>query len=236
MEIVRFDIESLLETARETFPSHDTADPDGFLIAGGDLSPEMLLIAYSYGVFPWFSEGSPVLWWSPPERLLLLPEKFRLSKSLKQVIRKKKFSITFDTAFEKVISHCATTRRPDQEGTWITREMIAAYTKLYKLGFAHSVESWLDGRLVGGLYGVSIGQAFFGESMFHHETDASKVAFYYLVEKAKSLGFHFIDAQLPTSHLISLGAIKIPRDEFLGLLENAIKEPTYMGNWENHLM
>ncbi|MFP4061157.1 MAG: leucyl/phenylalanyl-tRNA--protein transferase, partial [Bacteroidales bacterium] len=231
MQTINLDTDSLIQAARDIFPAHDTADDDGFLIAGGDLTPEILLIAYTYGIFPWFSEGSPVLWWSPPERMMLIPEQLKVSKSLKQVIREKKFTVTFDKAFDKVIRHCAYTKRPDQQGTWITNEMIEAYSRLHELGFAHSVESWLDGKLSGGLYGISIGKAFFGESMFYHETNASKVAFYHLVEKVKSMGFHFIDAQLPTPHLESLGAINIPRDEFLDLLNRAVRSSTHTGNW-----
>jgi leucyl/phenylalanyl-tRNA--protein transferase len=213
------------------FPDPDQADKDGLLAVGGDLSPDTLLTAYSLGIFPWFSEGSPILWWSPDPRLVLFPGRLKVSASLRQIIKSEKFSIRFDSNFEQVISQCALVKRKDQDGTWITSGMQQAYDELHKRGFAHSVETYYRNELVGGLYGVSLGRAFFGESMFHRMTDASKVALYYLVEKAKKWDFHFIDAQLSTSHLKSLGAEEIPRKEFLDRLVKALDYPTRRGNW-----
>ena len=186
-----------------SFPDPEKADKEGLLAAGGDLSVESLISAYSAGIFPWYSEGSPILWWSPDPRLVLFPEKFRISYTLKQTIRRGWFEVLFDHDFAAVIRNCAITKRNNQEGTWITTEMQRAYTVLHNKGFAHSVESYHKGVLVGGLYGVSLGKAFFGESMFHHMPDASKVALYFLVEQLKKWDFHLIDAQQSTAHLKS---------------------------------
>ncbi len=215
-----------------SFPDPEKADKEGLLAAGGDLSAESLISAYSSGIFPWYSEGSPILWWSPDPRLVLFPESFIASGTLKQTIRRKRFEVYFDRDFSAVIRNCAETKRTEQEGTWITDEMQQAYTALHQKGYAHSVESYYEGALVGGLYGVSLGRAFFGESMFHHMPDASKVALYFLVEKLKKWDFHFIDAQQPTAHLKSLGAIEIPRREFLNRLKKALEYPTIKGSWE----
>lgn len=216
-----------------TFPDPEDADESGLLAVGGDLKLERLKAAYSKGIFPWYEDGMPILWWSPDPRMVLFPEKLIISHSLKQSIRKQQFSITFDTAFEQVIGNCSTTPRQGEDGTWITKEMRNAYIKLHHAGLAHSSEAWLDGKLVGGLYGVSMGKAFFGESMFHHETNASKVALYYLVEKLKEWKFQIIDAQVYTNHLESLGGELIPRNQYLQILENALLQSHPVAKWEN---
>ena len=213
------------------FPAASLAEDDGLLAVGGDLTPERLLLAYSMGIFPWYSEGSPILWWSPDPRIILGPALLRVSKSLKRVLKKGMFHITMDEAFDDVIWKCATVNRKDETGTWIVPDMIEAYRKLHRLGYAHSVEAWSSGRLVGGLYGVSLGRAFFGESMFHEVTDASKAALVYLVGVLKQWGFHFIDCQVATRHLESMGAEKIPRPVFLEMLGNALKHETITGKW-----
>lgn len=204
------------------FPDPATADADGLIAYGGDLSPEVILSAYLKGIFPWFSEENPILWWSPDPRLIMYPENFKISKSLRQTIRKKKFEVTFDTAFEQVIHACAEIKRKDQQSTWITKDMQHAYVQLHKLGYAHSVETFEKGNLVGGLYGLTLGKVFCGESMFAKVSDASKVAFHALVQKLTQLDYAFIDAQTPTDHLVRLGAEKIARKRFLALLENHV--------------
>ncbi len=214
------------------FPGPDEADESGLLAIGGDLSIERLKLAYSNGIFPWYEEGMPILWWSPDPRMVLFPEKMIISHSLKQVVKKNNFRITFDREFEQVIEECSATPRKDQEGTWITREMKHAYIRLHKAGFAHSVEAWNGGTLVGGLYGVAIGRAFFGESMFHKETNASKVALVQLVEKFKLWEFEIIDAQVYTNHLESLGGELIPRGVYLKFLEKALLKPGKEGLWD----
>ncbi len=213
------------------FPNPDYAEEDGLLAIGGDLSQERLLLAYSNGIFPWPSEGYPLLWWSPNPRLLLFPEKFKLSKSLKKTIQQQKFEVKIDSDFEQIIENCSKTKRAGQDGTWITPEMINAYIQMYYDGFAHCIGTYLNNRLVGGLYGISLGSAFFGESMFHLQTDASKVAFYYLVKIARYFNFHYIDAQTTTTHLLSLGAEEWERDDFLKLLDVSNENKTYRGNW-----
>lgn len=218
------------------FPDPSYTEEEGLLAVGGDLSVERLLLAYANGIFPWFIEGSKILWWSPDPRMVLFPDNFKVSNSLKQLIRSKKYSHTFDQDFEAVIRNCSCVSRDGQDSTWITEKMQKAYIKLHKKGFAHSVETWLDGELVGGLYGVSLGRAFFGESMFFHQRDASKFALYHLVQLLKAWDFDFIDAQQDTEHLRSMGAINIPRPEFMERLDKAIAKPTYKGNWTNYLI
>lgn len=213
------------------FPDPCSADPDGLLAVGGDLNNESLITAYSQGIFPWYDENSPILWWSPDPRLVLFPEKFRVSSSLRQRIRSKTYEVRTDTNFEGVIRNCAAVKRNDQHGTWITEEMMQAYINLHCAGLAHSFETYFDGTLVGGLYGVSLGRAFFGESMFYHMRDASKVAFSKLVEWAVQHQFHFIDAQQSTSHLQSLGAEEISRIRFMQLLQEALHFETLKGRW-----
>ena len=213
------------------FPPPDYADPSGLIAVGGDLSSDRLLEAYRVGIFPWYSEDQPILWWSPDPRLVLELEQFRISRSLGKTLRRRVFQVTFDRVFEEVIAACATVPREDQSGTWITPEMREAYIKLHGLGYAHSVEAWLGGNLVGGLYGVSLGKAFFGESMFHRQTDASKVALAVLVEKLKSWNFHFIDAQMSTEHMCRMGGKEISRRIFLKKLQSALRHPTKRGKW-----
>lgn len=201
------------------FPPIEFTSPEGILAIGGDLSVKRLLLAYKSGIFPWYNEGEPVIWYSPERRMVLFPEKLKVSKSMQQLIRKKKFQITFNTCFSKVISNCKTINRKDQQGTWITSEMQQAYVKLYKLGKAKSVEVWLDDELVGGLYGIDIGNdVFCGESMFSKVSNTSKIAFIYLVEKLKKENYKLLDCQVYNNHLASLGAEEISRTEFLKYL------------------
>ena len=203
------------------FPHPDLAltEPNGLLAVGGDLSPQRIINAYLNGIFPWYSAGEPILWWSPDPRAVLFPDKLHVSRSLKKTIRKNIYNTTVDQAFEQVINHCAQTPRKDQDGTWITDEMAQAYLYLHKLGFAHSAECWLDGKLVGGLYGLALGRVFFGESMFSHCSNASKVAFVHLLDELKKADYALIDCQVTTDHLLSLGAEEIPRNQFLNLLK-----------------
>jgi leucyl/phenylalanyl-tRNA--protein transferase len=209
----------------QAFPPVETAlqDPDGLLCAGGDLSPERLLEAYRRGIFPWFSEGQPILWWSPDPRTVLYPAEFKVSRSLAKTIRNRGFTVTVDRAFARVMEQCADARlRP--EGTWISPQMRSAYERLHGLGHAHSYETWDRDRLVGGLYGVALGRAFFGESMFSLERDASKVALAALVRDMVAHGGHLIDCQVASPHLERLGARSIARREFVRELAGAIKE------------
>lgn len=213
------------------FPPADRADEQGLLAIGGDLSPQRLIVAYANGIFPWFSEGEPLLWWSLDPRLIIRPGEMKVSKSLRHTLKSGKFETHIDTQFREVMLHCAETPRKDQDGTWILDEMVKAYCHLHKLGLAHSFETYHEGKLEGGLYGVSLGKAFFGESMFHIETDASKVAFYALHQFLQHHDFKLIDCQQETSHLMSLGAYAIPRDQFLDELKILTKEATLVGNW-----
>lgn len=213
------------------FPPPDYADASGLIAVGGDLSSERLLEAYRVGIFPWYSDDQPILWWSPDPRFVLDLDEFKISRSLQKTLSRKIFHVTFDRVFEDVIDACASVPRDGQRGTWITAEMRDAYIKLHGLGYAHSVESWFEEELVGGLYGVSLGKAFFGESMYHVKTDASKVALATLVEKLKSWGFHFIDSQMTTEHLFRLGAKEIPRRIFLKRLQSALRHSTKRGKW-----
>jgi leucyl/phenylalanyl-tRNA--protein transferase len=213
------------------FPPPEYADPSGLLAVGGDLSSERLLEAYRVGIFPWYSEEQPILWWSPDPRFILNLDEFRISQSLRKTLKRKIFQISFDRAFEEVIQACASVARRGQKGTWITEEMQDAYVRLHGLGYAHSVETWFGGQLVGGLYGVSLGRAFFGESMFHSRADASKVALAALVQQLKEWEFHFIDAQMTTEHLARLGAREAPRRVFLKRLKIALRFPTKRGKW-----
>lgn len=213
------------------FPHPSEALEDGLLALGGDLTPERILLAYKSGIFPWFSEGSPILWWSPDPRMVLDPEDLRVSKSLKQSLNNPEFTVKKDTNFEAVIDYCSKIERKGQDGTWITKEMKEAYIRMHESGYAHSFETFYKDELVGGLYGLSVGKAFFGESMFHLKRDASKVALVYLVEFAINNGFHFIDAQQETDHLKKLGAKPVSRSKFLNMLEKAVKEKTLTGPW-----
>jgi len=214
------------------FPDPELADDDGLVSVGGELTSEYLVAAYASGIFPWFGEGDPILWWSPNPRLVLYPNDFKVSKTLAKLIRSNSFELKIDTDFRAAINSCAEVERPEQEGSWITKEMVEAYITLHEMGIAHSFETYLDDKLVGGLYGVSLGKVFFGESMFFKERDASKFAFYHLVEWCKANDFHFIDAQQPTEHLKSLGAQEIERSIFLNDLKSALEFETHTGKWE----
>jgi leucyl/phenylalanyl-tRNA--protein transferase len=214
------------------FPDPELAEPDGLLAVGGDLSPERLLAAYAAGIFPWFSERSPILWWSPDPRLVLDAEWLHVPRSLARTIRRGAYRVTADLAFDRVIRRCAERDRPAQEGTWITPEMIDAYERLHALGLAHAFEAWEGDTLAGGLYGVSLGGAFFGESMFADRPDASKVAFVRSVEWLAARGVTLVDCQVHTEHLARFGAREIPRAEFLSRLAAALEAPTHRGRWE----
>lgn len=217
------------------FPPSYLAREDGLLAFGGDLSVERLLLAYSQGIFPWYTEADPILWWSPDPRLVLVPEEFHLSKRLARIIRQNIFSVTFDTDFEKVITVCAEPRGNEDPGTWIVPEMIEAYIRLHKAGYAHSVECRQQGELVGGLYGVSLGRVFYGESMFSRVSNSSKVAFVYLVQLLRGWDFSIIDCQVKTEHLKSLGAKEIPGYQFNYLLDGHIDAPNRRGKWTEFL-
>lgn len=209
----------------QDFPpiEHALDDPNGLLAAGGDLSVNTLIKAYSQGIFPWFEDEQPILWWSPSPRAVIFPEHLHISRSLRKELKKQRFSVTMDTAFKRVIQSCSHPRAYSQ-GTWITQEMIEAYVRLHEAGFAHSVETWLGDKLVGGLYGVALGKLFFGESMFSTETNASKVAFVHLVKQLEQWDYPMIDCQVANDHLTSLGSTDIERPEFKRYLENHIPE------------
>jgi leucyl/phenylalanyl-tRNA--protein transferase len=216
----------------DTFPPVDCAlrEPDGLLAAGGDLSPTRLIAAYRRGIFPWYSQGQPILWWCPDPRAVLLPQEFKLSRSLGKTIRNRGFETRLDSAFARVIEACGSTAlRPG--GTWLSPEMQAAYVSLHALGYAHSVETWLEGQLVGGLYGVAVGRMFFGESMFSLERDASKVAMSRLCSELLGRDFHMIDCQMATPHLMSLGAQLIPRHRFIHQLAEHTAGEDRAGLW-----
>lgn len=207
------------------------ATEDGLLAVGGDLSVDRLLLAYRSGIFPWYAEGDPILWWSPDPRLVLFLDELNISRSLKKTLRQGVFQITMDAAFEQVISACANTRLENGTGTWITEEMKNAYCRLHELGYAHSVEAWRDGQLAGGLYGVSLGSAFFGESMFSQATNASKVCLAHLVQYLQTHGFAFIDCQVATDHLQRMGARNIPRKAFIEKLNVALRHYSGIFAW-----
>jgi leucyl/phenylalanyl-tRNA--protein transferase len=220
-------------TKKIVFPPPDLAEPDGLLAVGGDLRPQRLLMAYSLGIFPWYSPGEPILWWSPDPRLVLEPSGIHISQSVQKIIRQRKYEIRLDTAFPTVIEACAAAPRKIGNGTWITNEMKVAYIRLHELGFAHSVECWQGDELVGGLYGISIGRIFCGESMFSKLPNTSKIALVALATLLKSKEFQLIDCQVPTEHLISLGAFEMARSEFLKRLDNAIQFPSLIGSWRD---
>jgi leucyl/phenylalanyl-tRNA--protein transferase len=218
---------------RETpFPPVRSAlkEPNGLLAAGGDLSPERLLDAYRRGIFPWYSEGDPILWWSPDPRMVLFPRELKISRSLGKTLRNRRYEVRFDSAFEEVIASCAAPRK-GEPGTWIGDSMIGAYLELHRLGHAHSVETWIDGDLAGGLYGVAVGRVFFGESMYSRARDASKIALAALVAHLDSAGFGLIDCQMHTRHLETLGAREIPRARFSRLLEDLVHYSRSPGTW-----
>jgi len=213
------------------FPPPQLAPKDGLLAVGGDLSQKRLLLAYSMGIFPWFSDNEPIIWWSPDPRLVLHLRDVRVSRTLRKIIKKNMFHLTMDSAFDQVINQCAQTRLQNNEGTWLVKDMIDAYCKLHESGFAHSVEAWYDNKLAGGLYGISLGRCFFGESMFAHFSNASNVALVRLVEYLNDLSFDIIDCQITTDHLIRFGAREIPRVRFLEQLEKSLEKPTIRGRW-----
>ncbi|MEK7206256.1 MAG: leucyl/phenylalanyl-tRNA--protein transferase [Pseudomonadota bacterium] len=214
------------------FPPVDLASPEGLLAVGGDLRAERLLSGYRHGVFPWYSKGQPILWWSPDPRAVFFPSELKVSRSLRRTLRSDKFTVTLDTCFREVMQACAAPRTQSPDGgTWITREMLDAYCLLHEQGYAHSVEVWMDGKLVGGLYGVALGGIFFGESMFTRASDASKVALIHLVRQIAIWGFSIVDCQMPTAHLFSLGAREIRRKEFMQQLDTALKLPNRPGPW-----
>ena len=219
--------------ARSSFPPLDAAlaEPNGLLAAGGDLSPARLIAAYRRGIFPWYSEGQPLLWWSPDPRMVLYVSEFRMSRSLAKRVKRREFEVRIDTAFDAVIDACASMPRHGQRGTWITQDMVAAYRRLQRLGYTHSVEAWRDGALAGGLYGLALGKVFFGESMFARATDASKVCLAALVALLQQLGVALIDCQQETGHLASLGARAIPRREFARELRELIHSDAAPAGW-----
>jgi leucyl/phenylalanyl-tRNA---protein transferase len=213
------------------FPDPSTADANGIVCAGGNLSPGMLLSAYRRGIFPWFSEDEPILWWSPDPRFVLRPDELHASRTMVRILRRGRFELSLDRDFPAVIRSCARSPRPGQRGTWITGGMIDAYVELHRLGLAHSAEARLDGELVGGLYGVALGSVFFGESMFSRADDASKAAFIPLAWRLREEGFTLVDSQVYTDHLAGLGAREIPRTEYLRLLADGLDAPTRRGDW-----
>jgi len=214
------------------FPPVDLASPEGLLAIGGDLCAERLLEAYRCGIFPWYNEGQPILWWSPDPRALLFPHRLKISRSLRKTLRGERFRVTLDQRFPEVIAACAGPRRGNPGGgTWITPEMLDAYVRLHAQGHAHSVEVWQGEQVVGGLYGVALGGAFFGESMFSEVSDASKVALVYLIRQLADWGYRFVDCQLPTPHLESLGAESVRRQQYLALLDAALALPGHEGAW-----
>ncbi len=215
-----------------SFPPLEQAlvEPNGLLAAGGDLSPERLISAYRKGIFPWFNEGETILWWSPDPRMVLFPQELQISRSLHKVLKKNHYEIRVDSAFTDVMQACAAPRR-GQTGTWIHPEMISAYTALHHQGIAHSVETWIEGRLAGGLYGVAIGKMFFGESMFSRVTDASKIALVHLVKQLERWGYGLIDCQMKTAHLVTMGGREIPRLAFAGILEELVTVPEKNRRW-----
>ncbi|HEX2486502.1 MAG TPA: leucyl/phenylalanyl-tRNA--protein transferase [Myxococcota bacterium] len=217
-------------TGRLAFPDPSEAEPDGLLAAGGDLSVERLLLAYSCGIFPWHG-GPPILWYAPDPRAVLPPARLHVPQRLRRTLRRGGFTVTLDAAFREVVEACAAAPRPGQDGTWITPDMVDAYTELHRQGLAHSAEAWRDGRLVGGVYGPSLGSAFFGESMFHRERDASKVALVALVWQLDAWGFTLFDAQLQTPHLVRFGVEPWPRARFQAALAEALERPTRRGRW-----
>lgn len=213
------------------FPAPDLAEPNGLLAVGGDLSVDRLIAAYRNGIFPWYSEGDPILWWFTSPRLVLVPEELKISKRLRRYQKNAPLRCTINEDFDQVITRCASVPRKENEGTWITREMISAYQRLHHHRYAHSVECWQGTELVGGLYGVALGQVFFGESMFATEPNSSKLALIHLVNFLKSNGYRLIDCQMSTAHLISLGGREISGEEFQRLLKKYITSDSYSGVW-----
>lgn len=223
-----------IEGAHGSFPPVDRAllEPNGLLAAGGDLSLTRLLDAYSNGIFPWYETGQPVLWWSPDPRMVLLPGQMQISRSLARLIRRNIYRVTMDEAFRETVSNCAATARRKSNGTWITPEMQTAYGRLHDAGYAHSIEVWDEGQLVGGVYGVALGKIFFGESMFSTLSNTSKLALAYLMRQLQMWDFKLMDCQVSSAHLQSLGAIEISRSEFLQYLHRYLKMASRPGKWQ----
>jgi len=221
---------------RPLFPPLSSAltEPNGLLAAGGDLSPQRLLAAYRQGIFPWYSPGDPILWWSPDPRMVLIPDRMRITRSLAKTLRNADYQVRLDTRFAEVVVACAEAPRTGQQGTWITREMQDAYCRLHQAGHAHSVETWIDGELAGGLYGIAVGRAFFGESMFARRRDASKIALAHLCAHLKRRDFGIIDCQMETAHLTSLGAMPIPRARFAAALARLVDEGPPPERWPTY--
>ena len=216
---------------RLLFPRPELAEPSGLLAVGGDLRPERLVLAYASGIFPWYDDSQPILWHSPDPRMVLAAGDLQINRSLAKTLRRGLHEVRLDTAFRAVIEACARAPRPGQEGTWITEEMIEAYVELHQRGLAHSAEAWIEGELVGGVYGVSLGSAFFGESMFATRPDASKVAFVTLVQQLARWGIDLVDCQVKTDHLARFGAVEQPRERFLAALGEAMTRETRLGPW-----
>ena len=213
------------------FPDPEESEPEGLLAVGGDLAPQRLLLAYASGIFPWYAEGQPILWHSPDPRAVVVPSALHVSRSLDKTLRRRKFEVRLDTAFADVIRACAEVPRRGEEGTWITNDMIRAYERLHESGYAHSAEAWEGDRLVGGVYGISLGGAFFGESMFTRRSDASKVAFTVLMRQLERWHFDFLDCQMRTPHLERMGAVLWPRKAFLAALARSVVRETRCGRW-----
>jgi leucyl/phenylalanyl-tRNA--protein transferase len=230
-----FNLPYFNETAVISFPPVNSSTPEGIIAIGGNLSPGMLLSAYRQGIFPWFSEGDPILWWSPDPRCVLFPTEVHVSRSMAKLLRKQRFSFSLDTRFTEVIAACSNAPRRDQAGTWITEDMRQAYITLHTLGFAHSIEVWEGMNLAGGLYGVSLGSCFFGESMFSRVSNASKAALIQLSRFLEAREFDLFDCQVYSSHLERMGARQIPREEFLDRLKKSLTRDTLRGNWSGML-
>lgn len=215
------------------FPHPVLAEPNGLLAVGGDLSVPRLLLAYRSGIFPWYSEDNPILWFSPDPRLVLSLSDLHVSRKLNKILKSGRYEVRFDMSFVDVIRNCSEVLRKGQTGTWITKDMVDAYTELHERGYAHSVETYHEGELVGGLYGVAIGRVFFGESMFHLESEASKVALYGLVERLRERDFDFIDSQVPNSHMKAMGGREVGRERFLEMLRESVSKTTPPGKWND---
>jgi len=222
-----------LRRGAHNFPSARYASEEGLLAYGGDLNPNRVLKAYREGIFPWYSPEDPILWWSPNPRLVLFPQDFKVGKSFKRVLRNKGFEVKFDQNFEAVITHCGDVPRPGQEGTWLTQEMKEAYIELHNMGFAHSIETYYEGELVGGLYGLAMGRAFFGESMFSLMSNASRVSLFALSSICVEKSYDFIDCQVETPHLVKWGATLLDRDNYLDLLDLALEKNSDFGSWSS---
>jgi len=220
---------------RLDFPPAWLSRSDGLLCIGGDLSSKRLLLAYENGIFPWFSKGEPILWWSPDPRLVLFPKDINISKSLNKKIRQNRFTVTMDNAFEQTIVSCARPRKNNDDGTWLVDEMIASYIELHNMGYAHSIETWRDDKLVGGLYGVCLGGSFFGESMFSSENDTSKIALVAIANHLKKYDFDLIDCQVTTNHLLNMGATEISRNSFLDIINQSVKRKNIKNIWNPNI-